>query len=195
MDVIRNTGGGVWVQWCLSSWSGWWLHECIPLGKYMDWTLGTQYFSASMWCFHKVTINYGESTHQTMLCLIYGHAYVVKRVRPWGNWGPERSTSQAEVCVLRKQWGQADDPGVFQTQSLQQSVLRCGFAAILMDLGMIILSEASQTEKDNIIWYHLHVDSNKKWYKWTYLQNRNRLTDFEIKCMVTKGEACGEVVN
>ena len=27
----------------------------------------------------------------------------------------------------------------------------------------------------------------KKWYKWTYLQNRNRLTDIENKLMVTKG--------
>ena len=24
----------------------------------------------------------------------------------------------------------------------------------------------------------------KKWYKWTYLQNRNRVTDFENKCML-----------
>ena len=28
----------------------------------------------------------------------------------------------------------------------------------------------------------------KKWYKWTNLQNRNRLTDIENKLMVTKGE-------
>ena len=27
----------------------------------------------------------------------------------------------------------------------------------------------------------------KKWYKWTYLQNRNRLTDIENKLTVTKG--------
>ena len=31
----------------------------------------------------------------------------------------------------------------------------------------------------------------KKWYKWTYLQNRNRLTDIENKLMVTKGETVG----
>ena len=35
----------------------------------------------------------------------------------------------------------------------------------------------------------------KKWYKWTYLQNRNRLTDLEIKFMVTKGEMWGEGIN
>ena len=28
----------------------------------------------------------------------------------------------------------------------------------------------------------------KKWHKWTYLQNRNRLTDIENKLMVTKGK-------
>ena len=27
----------------------------------------------------------------------------------------------------------------------------------------------------------------KKWYKWTYLQNRNRVTGVENKLMVTKG--------
>ena len=31
----------------------------------------------------------------------------------------------------------------------------------------------------------------KKWYKWTYLQNRNRLADLENKLMVTKGERLG----
>ena len=31
----------------------------------------------------------------------------------------------------------------------------------------------------------------KKWNKWTYLQNRNRLTDIENKLMVTKGESGG----
>ena len=29
----------------------------------------------------------------------------------------------------------------------------------------------------------------KKWYKWTDLQNRNRLTGIENKLMVTKGES------
>ena len=28
-----------------------------------------------------------------------------------------------------------------------------------------------------------------KWYKWTYLQNRNRLTDIENKLKVTRGES------
>ena len=38
--------------------------------------------------------------------------------------------------------------------------------------------------------YHLHVES-KIWHKWTYLRNRNRLTDIENKLMVTKGEIGG----
>ena len=59
-------------------------------------------------------------------------------------------------------------------------------AATWMDLEIITLSEVSQTEK-NIIWYHLYVES-KKWYKWTYLQNRNISTDIETKLMVTKGD-------
>ena len=37
--------------------------------------------------------------------------------------------------------------------------------------------------------YCLYVESKKKkWYKWTYIQNRNRPTDIENKLMLTKGE-------
>ena len=62
------------------------------------------------------------------------------------------------------------------------------FAATWVDLENTILSKVRQ-RKTNIICYHSHVESNfKKWYKWTYLQNRNRLTDIENKLMVTKGE-------
>ena len=35
----------------------------------------------------------------------------------------------------------------------------------------------------NTIWYHLHVESNEKWYKRTY--KTNRFKDFESKFMVT----------
>ena len=35
--------------------------------------------------------------------------------------------------------------------------------------------------------YHLYVGS-KIWYKWTYLENRNRFRDTENKLTVTKGE-------
>ena len=46
--------------------------------------------------------------------------------------------------------------------------------------------------KTNII-YHLYVESFfKKGYKWAYLQNRNRLTDFDT-FMVTKRDRSGRV--
>ena len=61
------------------------------------------------------------------------------------------------------------------------------FTATRMDLESIMLSEVKQW-KMNIIWNHLYMESKKGGeYKWTYLQNRNRLTDFE-KLLVTKGD-------
>ena len=46
----------------------------------------------------------------------------------------------------------------------------------------------SKSEKNKYYIISLIADSKKKWYKWTYLQTRNRLTDIENKFMVTKGE-------
>ena len=36
------------------------------------------------------------------------------------------------------------------------------------------------------------MESKKKWYKWTYLQNKNRLIDLENELMVTTEERFGE---
>ena len=47
------------------------------------------------------------------------------------------------------------------------------------------LSEVSQRKTD-IIWYCLYMEYKKKWYRWTYLQNRNRLTDIEDKLILPK---------
>ena len=58
-----------------------------------------------------------------------------------------------------------------------------------MDLGIIILGEVSQT-KTNIIQYCSYVKP-KKWNKWTYLQNRNRLPDFKNKIVVAEGKGGG----
>ena len=41
----------------------------------------------------------------------------------------------------------------------------------------------SDKRKMDIIWYHLHMESEKK-YKWAYLQNKNRSTDIENKLTV-----------
>ena len=49
-------------------------------------------------------------------------------------------------------------------------------------------AERSKSEKDNI-WYHSYVEPRKiEPRKWTYLQNRNRVTDAENKLMVIMGE-------
>ena len=55
-----------------------------------------------------------------------------------------------------------------------------------VDLEIITLSEVSQTKKE--IPYHLYMDS-KNSYRWTCLQNRNKLTDIENKHMITKGDS------
>ena len=52
-------------------------------------------------------------------------------------------------------------------------------------LEILTLSEVSQIEKG--LWYHLYMESKIR-YKWTYLQNRNKLPVFENKFMVSKGE-------
>ena len=36
------------------------------------------------------------------------------------------------------------------------------------------------------MWHLLNVESKKKLYKWTYLQNRKRCTDLENKLMVAR---------
>ena len=62
-----------------------------------------------------------------------------------------------------------------------------------MDQEIILLSKISQTEKNKYM-QSLYVDSKrkKKLHKWTYLQNRKRLTDTENKLMITKRKREGE---
>ena len=61
------------------------------------------------------------------------------------------------------------------------------FAATWTDLEIIMPSEVRPC-KTNIISYQLLLESKKKGgYKWTYLHNRNRLTDFQ-KLIITKGD-------
>ena len=62
------------------------------------------------------------------------------------------------------------------------------FAETWMDLETIIQSEVSQKEKKNI---NTYMWNQEKWYRSFYLQNRNRYTDIENKCMDTKGEKGG----
>ena len=67
------------------------------------------------------------------------------------------------------------------------------FVPPCMDLEIIIINEVSQRHYDIQvtylnIYFHFYVES-KIWFEWTYLQNRNRLTDIENKVMITKGES------
>ena len=62
------------------------------------------------------------------------------------------------------------------------------FAAIWMELEILNPSEISQTVKEK---HHMIFVSNlKKRIQMNFLRNRNRLTDFENKLMVTKGNRC-----
>ena len=63
------------------------------------------------------------------------------------------------------------------------------FAATWMQLESIILSEVGE-RKTNISWYHLYVES-KIGHNWTYLWNRNRLTDIESRPAIAKAVGVG----
>ena len=55
-------------------------------------------------------------------------------------------------------------------------------------------TEWSKSDREWQISYDIAYMWNlKKWYKWTYLQNRSRVTDVENKLMVTKGEMGGGI--
>ena len=55
-----------------------------------------------------------------------------------------------------------------------------------MDLEIVISSKVSQRKTNIMILLICRI--KKKWYKWAYLQNRNRITDIEDKFMVTSRE-------
>ena len=64
------------------------------------------------------------------------------------------------------------------------------FAATWMDIEIIILKIKSNREQQMYeIGYVWHL---KKWYKWTYVQNRNRLTDRENKYGFPRGRETEE---
>ena len=65
------------------------------------------------------------------------------------------------------------------------------FAATWMDLEVIILTEGLRARQ---ISYDITYVESRKLYKWTYLQNRNRLTDRENKLnSYQKGKEEGEI--
>ena len=59
------------------------------------------------------------------------------------------------------------------------------FVATWMDPEIVRLTESQvRMRKTNTLWYYMQNLKKKKRYKWTCLQNRNRVTEFEIKLMV-----------
>ena len=53
-------------------------------------------------------------------------------------------------------------------------------------------TEWNRSDKRQISYDITYMWILKKLYKWTYLPNRNRLTDIENKLMITKGDSRGE---
>ena len=64
------------------------------------------------------------------------------------------------------------------------------FAAIWMDLEIIVVRQSDNERQ--ISYDTTYMWNLKKGHKRTYLQNRNRLTDFENKLTVTKGNRWAE---
>ena len=57
-------------------------------------------------------------------------------------------------------------------------------------------TKSSKPDRERQVSYDIaYIWNMKKRYKWTYLQNRNRLTDIENKLTVTKGERGGGGIN
>ena len=57
-----------------------------------------------------------------------------------------------------------------------------------MDLEIVTLSEGSDKER-KISYDITYMCLLKKWFKWAYLQSRNRVTDVENQLMVTREES------
>ena len=53
-------------------------------------------------------------------------------------------------------------------------------------------TEWSKSDREGQISYDIaYIWNLKKWYKWTYLQNKNWATDVEKKLIITKGQRGG----
>ena len=71
-------------------------------------------------------------------------------------------TWKQSKCLLTEEW--IKKMGYIYTMKYYSAIKKneiMPFAATWMDLEIVILGEISQTEKTNIIRYHLHVDSKK----------------------------------
>ena len=57
-----------------------------------------------------------------------------------------------------------------------------------MNLEPALQSDIKSEREKQISYINTHMRNLEKWYRWIYLQNRNRVTDVENKLMVTKGK-------
>ena len=64
-----------------------------------------------------------------------------------------------------------------------------------MPRGMVTKnSEVNKKEKKQILYIQAHLWNLEKWYRWSYLQRRNRNTDVENKCMGTRASLVAQMV-
>ena len=102
------------------------------------------------------------------------------------NWATILSLFRAALFTLAKIWKQAKCPsaseqikkmwythnGILLSHTKEQNNAVCNNMNGPRDYH-------TKSERERQISYHLHVES-KTWYKWTYLQNRNRLTSLSM---------------
>ena len=107
----------------------------------------------------------------------------------------------AALCTISKIWKQPKCPWTdvwirkmwyIYTMEYYSAIIKnkiMPFAATWVGQEIMILSEVSQKVKDK---YHISLMVESKIQnKWTYIQNRNRLTDIENRLVVDNGEGCG----
>ena len=90
-------------------------------------------------------------------------------------------------CPLTEEWIELWCRYTIECYSaIRKRTKKMSFAATWMDLEITILNEMSDKKRRVLYSITYMWNLKKKSYKWTYLWNRNRLTDIESK-LVTKG--------
>ena len=108
------------------------------------------------------------------------------RLKPDPSWKPHPPPVQPIPCLdsrtLLQVPPEAHSPSTTGTGiPVASSTQRNSFLRHLPDTHRDGIQKLGRRD---IIWHPLPVESEKKWYKWTYLQNRKRLTDLENELIV-----------